>query len=458
MCCGIRLLNKTQTSRVGFSLLGLNIPFRVLGRVGERNADKNCCRFKTTAMMVLEALQVLFIASVAASSPLNSPYEPLRHGWDTVSDMFFGHGSSSTVLSNTSLSFLSQNYKMVTFGNCYGKSNGTQEDGVLNAAAILKAANPTIRVLFYFKSWLASELAECSSANATWLAHPEWRLKDDYGNIIDPPYLDVSNHDAANFWLNHLVDLAQQRLPNGDQLLDGFFIDGTVNVNTSRFKNISQARYDGLIAAKAAIIARLQGEIASAGQFALTNGLDTMWAAEHFVAAGGAMIDHFAILQFVNSTTGELLPAAMEALLFEVAASPLLNNRTIQVKGWPGPIIKQPDMWPASWPTPQTPAQFRQQALLQFNNALSYFLIVAKDNFWWSYSWFWHMIDIEPFDPASTVPSGFFPELSCQLGEPKGPAKMVDRWLYVREFEYATVHVDLTKRADSNVTFHGSCP
>jgi len=35
---------------------------------------------------------------------------------------------------------------------------------------------------------------------------------------------------------------------------------------------------------------------------------------------------------------------------------------------------------------------------------------------------------------------------------------MVANWTYVREFEHATVYVDLTSRASSNVTFHGSCP
>ena len=401
-------------------------------------------------MMLAHAalLALLVVASTAI--------QPLRHGWDTVSSMLYGHGHSPAVLNETSLTFLSDHYKMVTFANCYGTDNGTQEEGVLAAAAFLKAKNPSIRVIFYFKSWLASQLAKCSSATATWQAHPEWRLKDDYGNVYDPEFLDVANPNASSFWHDHLAKLAKQRLANGQLALDGFFIDGMENTPSNPFKNMSQARYLSLLADKASIVARLQDTIAPDGQFALTNGLDTRWSADHFAAAGAAMIDHFAILQFVNKTTGELLPEAMAELLFEVV--PLLGNRTIQVKGWPGPIIKQRDVWPRSWPGPRTPAEYQHQALLQFNNALSYFLLIAEDNFWWGYSWFWDMLDIEPYDPDSTVPPGFYPELECQLGAPLAAAKMVANWTYVREFEHATVYVDLTSRASSNVTFHGSCP
>lgn len=244
--------------------------------------------------------------------------------------------------------------------------------------------------------------------------------------------------------------------------IDGFFIDGTTNSNRSLFANVSDARYMQLIEAQADMLADVQSQLDSRGngQFILNNGLDTDLSAKIYMRDDATMLDHFAILQFIDRETGEILPEPMEQLYFQTLQDPLLRNRTVQFKGWPGPIIAQRDKWPnnTAYPQPVTLDDFRRDAADQFNNALSYFLLVAEPNYWWSYSWFWHMADLIPTVQDSTVPAEFYPQLQCQLGPPKGPVRKLYEHVYERQYEYARVHVDLTNRKASYVIWLGKCP
>mmetsp|Transcript_13815 Transcript_13815/g.35502 ORF Transcript_13815/g.35502 Transcript_13815/m.35502 type:complete len:101 (+) Transcript_13815:729-1031(+) len=63
-----------------------------------------------------------------------------------------------------------------------------------------------------------------------------------------------------------------------------------------------------------------------------------------------------------------------------------------------------------------------------------------------------------PGEADSSIVPGFYPEAKCQLGAPKGKgARVGSTWTYTREFEHASVFVDLTNRTASHVTFLGMC-
>ena len=113
-------------------------------------------------------------------------------------------------------------------------------------------------------------------------------------------------------------------------------------------------------------------------------------------------------IQFVDRTTGQWItetkagnPTTMQDLLFKVIRNPLNANRTMCIKGWVGPTVQQNGKWPNNtvFPggtgtggtsgAPTTPAGKRAAAALWFNQALATFLLVADDNTWFSYSWFW---------------------------------------------------------------------
>ena len=94
----------------------------------------------------------------------------------------------------------------------------------------------------------------------------------------------------------------------------------------------------------------------------------------------------------------------------------------------------------------------------RFNSELALFLLVAENHMWWLYSWFWSFGSFVPGEPGSDVPDAFFPEAKCALGAPKGaPTRKAGTWTYTREYEHASVLVDLTNRSASRVAFTGSC-
>ena len=90
------------------------------------------------------------------------------------------------------------------------------------------------------------------------------------------------------------------------------------------------------------------------------NGCDDMETAREFAATGvaGTMFDHFSILQFIErgpNSTGQWNASMMDQA-FQMATSATVANMTLQVKGWPGPIVKQRDQYPPNGPPQlQTP-------------------------------------------------------------------------------------------------------
>ena len=54
------------------------------------------------------------------------------------------------------------------------------------------------------------------------------------------------------------------------------------------------------------------------------------------------------------------------------------------------------------------------------------------------------------------MPDDFFPQAKCALGAPKGPpVRKLGSWTYTREYEHASVFVDLTNRTACHVSFTG---
>ena len=106
-----------------------------------------------------------------------------------------------------------------------------------------------------------------------------------------------------------------------------------------------------------------------------------------------------------------------------------------------------------------TQAEYKTIAGDRFNSELALFLLVASENDFWVYSWFWDFEDYIPHAPngKSTVLDDFYPDAKCPLGAPKGPFVHTKGTLvYAREFEHASVFVDVQNHNTSKVTFH-SC-
>lgn len=300
-----------------------------------------------------------------------------RHGWATVQDMIFSHGGNLSVVTDEAHSFLGRHYPMVAFASGYGCDRGKgmyQETAALISASKLRAINPRVKNIFYFKSHLESQIVSCSSANSTWHANrAAWLLMGDDGSPINRGhfgFLDVRLPAVQDFWVGHLLNLLNQTvappmegqhppptLPrvastavSSKPLIDGVFVDGCPGEHTGfpckgTTNCLSPGHWEAYSTALYAMTARLQSALNANGheQVVLCNGMDDTYALNHAAPAhgtaqtGGSMVDHFGVYNFINQTSGAdyaWKTTDMQQLFDDVIGSPLNTNRTIQIKGW----------------------------------------------------------------------------------------------------------------------------
>eukprot|EP00937_MAST-01D_sp_MAST-1D-sp2_P001452 g1452.t1 len=403
-----------------------------------------------------------------------------RHKWDTVGDLMGMHGQGGQS-APAAIEFAAAHYGMITTGAPCDSSAGaiTIEDGTLAVARKLKVANPNVLVGMYWRTDFIGEIARCSNfTNEVNAAGDSLYLRDDNGQFVlehgHQVMWDYENNDGTSIFSRALINVVNQTLETGAPLLDYLYLDGPDWQNQP---NISSVRNARLRAAKMTFFAELQKQLhvlPGGERNIILNGVDDVETAELFHPTGvsGVMIDHWSILQFLVTgeamdvdkcsvtppdVCGEFNKTAMDALMTLVRGN-LLSNMTMQIKGWVGPTISQPGKWPPQMHTP-TPGAERQQAMAErFNSELALFLLVAEDHMWWLYSWFWGFDSWVPGQPDSDVPEGFFPQSKCALGLPKAPpTRKAGAWTYTREYEHASVFVDLTNRTACRVDFTGSC-
>ena len=107
---------------------------------------------------------------------------------------------------------------------------------------------------------------------------------------------------------------------------------------------------------------------------------------------------------------------------------------------------------------PESASACRQAAADRLVESLAPFLIVAAPNVFFGYGWFYNLED--GYIPCKTgvqcgMPEQWFPEYSRPLGTPRGAAQTdVTRTIWTREFEHASVFVNLTNRAASRIEWH----
>jgi len=405
----------------------------------------------------------------AATIPATAHAAIFKHGWDRVGNVMGMHGkfgSADALPSDEQLGFIAKTYSgMATIGCGCGKTKATMEDASVQAATKLKGMNADGIVGMYYRSDMALELAHCSTYSAEWNAHPEWWLKDDSGKYIEEHgkthMMDFSNQECADFFSSVYLYVLNKKLPSGKPAVDYIYMDGAGCDKTEYQPGIGPTRSEAICTGKMNMISALQAKLNARGdgQNLILNGMDTVETAELFVPTGaaGAMFDHWSILQYLNRSDGTFIKDSVDQG-FSLVQSKLLSNLTLQIKGWPGPIVRQRDIYPPNIPTPKGPAELQRVTAERFNSELALYLLVAEESFFWLYSWFWGWDDWVPGQPDSSVPANFFPESKCQLGAPKSQgARVGSTWTYTREFEYATVFVDLNNRTNSNVKFTGTC-
>ena len=387
----------------------------------------------------------------------------LRHGWGSVSEMLFAHGYNKSIISDEAAAYTAKHYQMVSFASCYGKATSTshtisQEEAYVSTGQKMREVNPDVKNVFYWKGDDYSQIGGCSNASTEFNKHPEWILYDDNG--VDTGLFDTTKTDFQDFWINHIVDLFQtpDNTQPGKPLFDILYLDGAFYPGGFFPPNISIK--DAYVNASMHMYKSLEEKLVGLGhkQFILVNAVTKTDALPWKNSYGaGVMADHFGIMGFLDKNgpdPTQFDPVKMSDLLFNVTRSPeFLNENTVQIKNWPGPISAQEDKWPNNT-QPQTIEEFQKVGEDLANQALSLFLLIAEDNFWMGYSWFWNIEDFIPFGPDHRTPDNFYPQFYCPLGKPLHAPQDHGNYYYTREFEHATVTVDLLDRDKCRVSWH----
>jgi hypothetical protein len=313
-------------------------------------ADYNSSIFPV--FLLVKVMLPLFVLIIVSAHAAPSPWD---HSWETAGAAWWGDFGYS-LLTDQQAQFVAKNYKVASIEKCTGKGQGVKtEFGIYQTAAQLKKINPTIKVTFYWHTGQAG--IGCFANNATFMAHPEWWLRDDNGKVAgagDSTHsagqiqIDPTNEEAVKWWVS--VPLAGTVHLGGDvtpddaaRLIDGVLADGS---GYEKLPNISAERLEKLYTAKLAMISRLQAAFDAAGRGGVVygNGLneyDQDPSDPHgrriLEAVGGVQNEHFAAFEQVDPKTGLLrLDKVSDALDNIEWASAANSSKQIFCSFWAG--------------------------------------------------------------------------------------------------------------------------
>lgn len=405
------------------------------------------------------------------------------HAWTTGGDALWADFGSPQLLDSATLAFVAQTYQIVSLEKCLGHAVPlSTEDAYIATAGALKALNPALRTLFYFHASVdisGPTFAPCYAAGAYRLAHPElWLYGDDGAPVLNGPFTFHNLTLAAT--QRYMVDTPMGVLRRAPGLFDGVFADGALagpyaNVSAARAAEYNAALYALGLTQSLALNAARPG--APGGVQVIGNGLAQYWTSDPAFSRDSGMgmvpfydgvcVEHFAAFE-MTAANCSLVPELMADMLQRIAAVAALN-KTVLVKGWPGPVTTPiSDLgpsWPAACgrPAGATHEARASDALEWFEPSYALFLLAAEPTVFWSYSTWYGLADgyWAPASPAqanlTSAPLGWYPDLARPLGEPAGPAARVpggSGWRYERAFEHAAVSVDLADyRASAKIVW-----
>mmetsp|Transcript_9360 Transcript_9360/g.28927 ORF Transcript_9360/g.28927 Transcript_9360/m.28927 type:complete len:193 (+) Transcript_9360:184-762(+) len=139
------------------------------------------------------------------------------------------------------------------------------------------------------------------------------------------------------------------------------------------------------------------------------------------------------------------------------------GSKTVFCSFWPGPIVGFYKGWP-KWPNnlqPPVADKRRWQYALAGHIVfpLAAFLTVVQPNVFMTYAaWYELHQGVVPcpntHPPQCAAPDNWYPELAQPLGRPLTNRTKVGPWAWARQFEHATVYVDLQDVVASRIDWH----
>lgn len=363
-----------------------------------------------------------FCAVTPASAQAGGPH----FSWETI-PVYIHFGKSCGPLTDEEVRFVAGVSNFVCLEKGHGREHfGSTEKGTAFDAKRLKAANPKMKVLFYWNTFLNYRLYD---ACETVKRHPEWLFRDKQGKPIykvrNLEQYNLLNPEFRRWW----ASVAGKAVD--EYGCDGIFMDA---VNQAK-RQIWMKRGWGIgneeLLTKAVIdMMTLAHDEMGPGAILLYNGIrssdessETM-GEEYLAYADGAKVEHFTAFA---SRSAESIVRDIEAIAKAAKA-----GKIVTVKGWPDPEF--------TWINPEKMKlpieKLAREAREKITFSLACFLAAAQENCYFCYSWGYRERHGSLLD---------YPEFHKPLGKPKDGATK-NGWVYTRSFEHARVRVNVAER------------
>ena len=359
-----------------------------------------------------------------------------KFSWDKVP--VYLHFGSNSRLTDEQIETAARLSDFICLEKAHGRSSDPEhpERVAADDARRIKQINPDAKVLMYWNTLIAWPFTSYNRDFAE--THPEdWILRDtNTGEPLlkgmhgrTPVYqYNLLNPEVRKWWAETVGGAVNEFG------FDGFFMDAISQAKrplwlrkgwgTDKAGELDAAAIDMMRQANAIIgdsrLLIYNGFRSKAG------GSDGNAAAgtEFLPYADGALIEHFD--QFASASKEDILT------YWKMADEAARAGKIVLYKGWPDHNIN----WLNKEFISKSAEEKEAIARKMITYPLACYLIGARENSWFCYGWGYSIAHGQLIE---------YPEYSRKLGPPKGEA-MHEDWIFRREFEHASVMVDLIER------------
>lgn len=344
-----------------------------------------------------------------------------KYSWDTVP--VYIHFGDNAGLTDEEVEFVASHTNFVCLEKAHGMNvHGSTEKGILHDTVRLKAANPDLKLIYYWNTFLDYSMFD---AHQVYEQHPEWWLKTVDGSLDKKngsiKRYDLSNPAVREWWTEEVKKAVV------DGPCDGVFADAFPQIaSPANIKLWGQEKYDAIQAGLIETL-KLTRQKIGADHIIMFNGIRNTESLnlgrEYLPYTDAATIEHFGHFQ---STSKENMAQDIEDM---IAAGK--KAKMVIMKGWPGFDFTQREI--RDVPYDVLLAQARENIMFP----LACFLIAAQEHSYFCYTWGYR---------ENHGSLDWYDEFDKPLGAPKEDAKK-SGWIYTRSFEHAEVWVDLENKS-----------
>lgn len=370
--------------------------------------------------------------------------------WDSVP--VYLHFGSNTQLTDEQVQTAARLSNFICLEKAHGRSTdrGHPERIMALDARRIRQANPEAKVLLYWNTLIAWPFTSYNQRFAE--THPRnWTLRD---RTSGEPLLKSTLGDTPVYQYNLLnpdVRAWWARTAGGavrEFGFDGLYMDAISQARRPLLLNNGWGRDQGEPLDEAAIemMKQVRAEMGPE-RLLIFNGFHTRQGIaddgtkggmEFLPYADGVKIEHFD--QFASATKEDIV------MYWRMAAEAAAAGKIVLTKAWPD---HEANFTNKAF-MKKSPAELEAFAREKLTFPLACFLIGARRHAYFCYGWGYDVEDGQLVE---------YPEYRHRLGPPQGEASRVGRsWVFTRDFEHASVRVDLEKRTANIAWSSGDVP